>query len=224
MTTTTNARIAGVTFLVYIAAGMTSIYVSTLITGGAEDTGAKIAALAEHKSLAQFNILLTLLSAVCALVLAVTIYGLTHDADRELAVMALCCRVAEGTIIVMATLFLIASSVIATNVSAGTAADPPAFIALAAILFEVEGSTGLIAGLCFAFGSVIYCYLFLRTRRIPTWLAWLGLISSIVLVILLPLRIADILDGPVTIFMWLPMLLFEVIFAMSLMTRGIRRE
>jgi len=44
------------------------------------------------------NIVLTLLQAGYALVLAVTLYALTRDQDRDLAVMALCCRVGEGVI------------------------------------------------------------------------------------------------------------------------------
>jgi hypothetical protein len=217
MTRTTNARIAGVTFILYIVVGMTSIYLSTLMTGGSEETSAKLSAIISNRSLAQLNIILTLLSAAFALVLAVTIYGLTFDIDRELAILALCCRVAEGVIIVMATLLLIATLSIANSAGTGVGADP-AYLALAETIFHVEGYTGLLAGLCFATGSTTYCYLLLRSHRMTAWMAWLGLFSSAILVVLLPLRIAGVVQGPLVTIMWLPMLVFELVFSFWLLT------
>ncbi len=98
MTRTTNARIAGFTFLFYIAVGVTSLVLSNRAISG-EGIASKLASIAQHASLVRVDILLTLLQAGCALVLAVTLYALTHDQDRDLAVMALCCRVGEGLVI-----------------------------------------------------------------------------------------------------------------------------
>ena len=223
MTAKANARIAGTTLLLYIAIGITSIYLTTKLTDGAVETADKLAAAVQNNGLAQLNIILTLLSAASAVVLAITIYGLTREVDRELAIMALCWRVAEGVVIVMATMILITSMTIASIVSKGDTAYAQPMIAIAEVIYQVEGSTGFLAALCFALGSTIYCYLFLRGRSIPTWLAWLGLISSIILVALLPLRIAGILDGLVVTIMWLPMLLFELIFSVWLLTKGVEQ-
>ena len=75
MTLRTNARIAGITFLVYIAAGIGSL------------------ALARRTQAAD---VLTLVTSFCALVLGVTLYALTRDEDRDLALLALLCRVVES--------------------------------------------------------------------------------------------------------------------------------
>jgi hypothetical protein len=72
MTTNTNARVAGITFVLYIAVGLTSVYVSSVMTGDAEQAGAKLAAIFQSKLLAQINIILTLIAAACAVVLAIT--------------------------------------------------------------------------------------------------------------------------------------------------------
>jgi hypothetical protein len=223
MTLKTNARIAGTTFLLYIAIGITSIYLTPRLTNGAVETADKLAAAVQNNGLAQLNIILTLLSAACAVVLAITIYGLTREVDRELAIMALCWRVAEAVIIVMATMILITSMSIASSVTNGETADVQPLTALAEVIFQIEGSTGLLAGLCFALGSTVYCYLFLRGRSIPAWLAWLGVISSIILVVLLPLRIAGILEGLAATIIWLPMLLFELILSIWLLTKGVKQ-
>ena len=73
---------------------------------------------------------------------------------------------------------------------------------------------------CFALGSTIYCYLFLRGRIIPVWLAWLGLFSSVLLLGILPLKLAGFIDSQLTI-IWIPMLLFEIILAFWLIIKGV---
>ncbi|MGI8817951.1 MAG: hypothetical protein ACR2HW_02330 [Gemmatimonadales bacterium] len=55
---------------------------------------------------------------------------------------------------------------------------------------------------------------------IPVGLAWLGVLASVLLVVLCPLQLAGLLGGPVTQFMWLPMLVFEVVLALWLLIEG----
>ena len=75
MTARTNSRVAGVTFLVYIAAGITSLALS----GRTHATD-----------------VLSLVTSFSALVLGVTLYAITRDQDPDLALLGLICRVVEG--------------------------------------------------------------------------------------------------------------------------------
>ena len=75
MTRTTNARIAGVTFLVYIAAGVSSL----ALTGRTNATD-----------------VLSLITSLSALMLGVTLYAITRAQDPDLAMLALTCRVVES--------------------------------------------------------------------------------------------------------------------------------
>jgi hypothetical protein len=75
MTRRTNATVAGVTFLVYIAAGIATL------------------ALAKRANL---DAVLTLVTSFCALVLGVTLYAITREQDPDLALLAMLCRVVEG--------------------------------------------------------------------------------------------------------------------------------
>jgi hypothetical protein len=75
MTRRTNARIAGLTFLVYFVAGIGSM----LLSGRASATS-----------------LLSLVTSVCALLLGVTLYALTRHVDRDLALLALAFRIIEA--------------------------------------------------------------------------------------------------------------------------------
>jgi Domain of unknown function (DUF4386) len=166
MTRRTNARIAGVAFLLYIVAGIASL----LLAGRAQATGG-----------------LSILTSFAALVLGVTLYAITRDVDRDLAMLGLACRVVEA----------------------------------------VPGHSG--GAIFFAVGSTLFSWLFLRGRIIPVALAWLGVIASVLLVVILPLQRAGLFGGSGswsssgTWFVWLPALVFEVALALWLLIKGVAK-
>jgi hypothetical protein len=221
MTRRSNARLAGVILLVYIVTGVTSMILSGQVTRGADGTAAKLASIAAHGPLVRVNILLTLLQAGYAVVLGVTLYALTRDQDRDLAVMALCCRVAEGVIAAISPIRALALLSVAAVATAATGPDAAAAQSLGAVLLKMGGWTGLIGATCFAVGSTLFSWLFLRARSIPVALAWLGVLASILLVVVLPLQLAGFIQGPVTNFVWIPMLAFEVPLALWLLVKGV---
>jgi hypothetical protein len=75
MTRTTNGRLAGVAFLLYIAAGIIS-----MALGGE----------------APARELLSVFMSLSALVLGVTLYAITREEDPDLAMMAMACRFIEA--------------------------------------------------------------------------------------------------------------------------------
>ena len=95
MTRTTNARIAGFTYLFYAAIGICSELLMHQARGVGDDA-AKLARIGQYATNVRLTILIVLLEGFSALVLAVTLYGITRDEDHELAMLALACRVAEG--------------------------------------------------------------------------------------------------------------------------------
>jgi hypothetical protein len=105
MTRTTNARIAGFTFLVYIAAGVAGMVLFGRATSG-EGMAAKLAGIAQHATDVRVTVVLSLLTSFAALVLAVTLYMITRDQDRDIAMLALTCRVGEG---VLSAIFILAT-------------------------------------------------------------------------------------------------------------------
>jgi len=163
MTRTTNARLAGFTFLFYIAAGISSLALAG--RGHATDV-------------------LSLLTSFSALVLGVTLYAITREQDADLALLGLTCRVIEA----------------------------------------IPGHEGAIF---FAVGSTLFSWLLLRGRMIPIALAWLGVLASVLLVVILPLQRAGLLGGltswssSVTWLIWLPALVYEVALALWLLIKGV---
>jgi hypothetical protein len=216
MTRRTNARIAGFTFLFYIAAGIASLVVFGRASSG-EGMAAKLAGMAQHATDVRVTVLLDLLQCFSALVLGVTLYAITREQDPDLAMLALTCRVGEGLLGAVG----IPSTLALLWLGTATGADAPdtgAAHALGAYL--LRGSVALTATF-FAVGSTLFSYLLLRGRTIPIPLAWLGVVASILLVVGLPLQLAGFLRGPVASLMWLPMLAFEVPLALWLLIKGV---
>jgi Domain of unknown function (DUF4386) len=224
MTRTTNARLAGFMFLFYIATGVASMVVFNQATSGAEGTAAKLASIAQHAPLVRLTAVLTLLTFVDAVVLAVALYALTRDQDRDLAVLALSFRVSEGVIAAIATVRTLGLLSVATASAGAAAPDAAAAIALGALLLKAGGLFTNIAATAFAIGSTLYSYLFLRARSIPVPLAWLGVLGSVLLVVALPLQLAGFLRGPVTYFVWIPIAVFEVVLAFWLLIKGVAMQ
>lgn len=216
MTRTTNARIAGATFLLYIAAGLTSMAVFGRAAAG-PDVAAKLTAIAQHATGVGVVVLLTLIECFSAVVLGVTLYAITRDEDRDLAMLALACRATEGVIGALSIQKTLALVWLATAVGTGTL-ETGAAHALGAYL--LRGSMALTATF-FAVGSTLFSYLLLRGRMIPVPLAWLGVVASVVLVVGLPLQLAGFLGGLMTSLIWLPMLAFEVPLAFWLLIKGV---
>jgi hypothetical protein len=216
MTRRNNARIAGIAYLLYIAAAFPSMVLNNRATSG-DGMAAKLANMALHATDVRLAAVLSLIGCLCALVLAVTLYAVTREQDRDLAMLGLTCRVAEGVVggaSIPTTLGLLS---IATAV--GTSApDPAAAGALAAFVLS---QTWLIGATFFAVGSTLFSWLLFQGRMVPEWLAALGVIGSVVIAIGLPLQIMDLLPGLVTQLMWIPVAVFELVLAVWLIGKGV---
>jgi len=222
MTRTTNARLAAFTFLLYISVGI----ISMVLFGGAtsaEGMAAKFAAIVEQASDVRITITLSLLTCFTALVLGVTLYGITRDEDHELAVLALSCRVSEGVLNAIAVMATVGLLWLGTETRAG-APDLAAAHALGAFLLKVQAWNMTIGATFFAVGSTIFSYLFLRGRIVPVLLAWLGIVASVLLVVILPLQLVGYFSGSVGMVVWLPMLVFEVTIAFWLLIKGVAKR
>jgi hypothetical protein len=219
MTSKTNARLAGFTFLFYIAVGLTGMALDRRATN-AEGTAAKLALLAEHAADVRTTAVLTVVMGLCALVLAVTLHALTRDQDAELARLAMFCRVGEGLVGLAGIPASLGLLKLATSASSG-GADPEAANVLGGHLLSVGEGNALVCSILFAVGSTLFCWLFLRARAIPAVLAGFGVGASLLLVVALPAQLGGLLAGAATGYVWMPMLLFEVAFSLWLMIKGV---
>ena len=220
MTRTTNARIAGFTFLFYILVGIASMVLFSQATSG-EAVTAKLASIAQHVLQVRLTIVLGLLQAVCAIVLAVTLYAITRDQDSDLAMLALIFRVGEGLLGAISTRATL--DLLWLGTSAGPKA-PDAATLQALGTYLLNGPDWNMSAILFAMGSTLFSYLLLRGRTVPVPLAWIGVVASLLLVVGLPLQLAGVLSGPVTSYVWIPMVAFEVPLGFWLLIKGVRTQ
>jgi hypothetical protein len=219
MTRRTNARLAGFTFLFYIAVAYTGMILSNRATRG-EGTVARLASIAQHASDLRVSIVLELIGCFCALVLAVTLYAITREEDPDLAMLGLTCRVAEGVSGAILLPRSVARLWLATAAGAD-APDPAAANALGALLMKMPAGEFILPATFFAVGSTVFAWLLLRGRMVPAALAWLGVLASALTVVCLPLQLVGVLGRPFTDLMWLPVAAFEVILALWLIIKGV---
>jgi len=220
LTNQTNARLAGVTFLAYIATGIADMALFGQVAIG-PTMAAKFSSLAQHVTTVRVCALLELLTFFEAATLAVTLYALTRDEDTDVAMLAFACRLAEGVIGAVGALGTLRLASVA-EASSQAGADGVALTAIGASLLAQGGSSGLIGAMCFAVGSTLFAWLFLRARSIPVALAWLGVAASALLVLALPLRLTKLLPPRLEWPIWMPMLAFEVTLAVWLIVKGTR--
>jgi hypothetical protein len=206
---------AGTMYLAYIALAFPSMILYGRATRGTT-IDMRLAQLAAHAAEMRIATILTVSTALVAITLAVGLYGITRDHDHELAVVALCCRVGEGVINAIAAVGMLALLSIAASTEL---LEPAATRGAAAVL--MRQNWGMVGALLFACGSTVFSWLMLRGRVIPTRLAWLGVIASVILVIGLPMQIGGILRGSISQLMWIPMAAFEIPVGIWLIVKGV---
>ena len=175
---------------------------------------AKLASVAQHMPDLRIAVLFVLFTSFCALVLGVTLWGLTREQDPVLAMLALTCRVCEGlagALGVQRTMGLLWL--------AGPDA-PDAATARTLGTWLLEGQVSGVAAIFFSVGSVLFAWLLLRGRMIPAPLAWLGVVASAAAVVVLPLEFVDLFPGRWIWYVWLPLAAYEIPLALWLLFRG----
>ena len=218
MTRNTNARIAGATLLLYIATGLSAMAIASSITAS-QGPAAHLAAIAAEPWRIKVVVLLSLIMFVYAVVLGVTLYSLTRDHDRELATLGFLFRAGEGFLGMVGGMATLALLWLATS-TAATSLNSDGLNAVAAVLARFDRTSTTISAFAFALGSLAFSAVFLRSRSLPRWLAVVGVIASVLLVLVLPLRLVGWAAGPMTNAVWLPMLVFEVALALRLLVKG----
>ncbi len=186
---------------------------------GSGPASAKLANALQHATQLRVTVLLSLVTIVCALALSISLFVITRDYDGNVALFGLAARLAEavtgGVYAIQTAGLLSVATVVDTS---GTGAQGSAVVAH---LLSARSSAAIMSAVLFAIGSAAFSYLLLRGRGIPTALEWLGLLASALLLLALPIQLLLDARGPVTMLVWLPMLMFEVVVAVWLLVRGV---
>ncbi len=209
-----NARIAGMTFLLYYATALTDMWLFGRLSsrGGIGET---LANFARHTLQLRLTVVFAMLTIIYALILAVTLYALTRDIDRELALMAFACRMMEGVLNAVPGMARIGL------LSMASATPTPSLQVQAELLFKVTGWSGAVSGTIFAIGGTLFAYLFLKGRGIPPLIAWLGVVGSVIVIPIYFLRAFRMVSGSAVWLTSIPLIVFELTLALWLLIKGV---
>ena len=134
--------------------------------------------------------------------------------------LALVCRVCEGVLGAIGIPQTLGLLWLATVGAGPGAPEAGTANALGAYLL-MPGPAAPVGAIFWAAGSTLFSYLLLCGRIVPVTIAWLGVLSSALLVACLPLQLVGFLRGPLTTYMWLPALVFELALGPWLIVMGV---
>lgn len=215
-------RLAGFIFLFLIATGTGGVllFEGLRIPG---DISATLVNISTHSMRISVIILISIISGIATIFLAVMLYSILKEQDEKIAVLVLSFRLVEALLIYIGAIIsvLLLSLLSREYVGQGTS-DQTFYHALANSLISVKGWSFTLGAIFFCVGSILFSYLFLKTKLIPIWISILGLVASVILFLGLSLQIADLVKGPILEVIWIPLMLFEFIIGLWLLVKGVK--
>jgi hypothetical protein len=171
------ARVVGFSYLfALLPAIFAEFYVSgKLVSGDAIATAQNIIA---HERLFRLGIASNLLVFAADVLLIAALYIVLERVNRRLALLATFFRLIETTILIVATLNDFYVLRLLSGASYLTTVSPDTLATLARVSVGAHGSAYGVGLLLFGLGSPVFCYLWLKSRYIPKWLAVWGLVAS----------------------------------------------
>jgi Domain of unknown function (DUF4386) len=216
------ARVAGFLFLWLIITGLAGAITISHIKGSGTfvETARRIASAERLYRLALSSELLETLS---ALLLAFALYATLKPVNKLLAQLGMYWRVAESFIGCVGMVFGYAELRLYTSQSVAlTGADHAQ--ALVDMTHFAGNATYNMAALCFSIGSLLFFYLFLKSRYIPAMLSAFGMFASVVVTVIcfgnliFPEYARKLQYG------WAPMAVAEVATGVWLMLSALKTE
>lgn len=209
----TYARLAGFLFLWLIVTGVTSMIITSHITGGGPFAEAAQRVVASER-LYRFGLCSALVETLSALLLAFSLYVTLKPVDALLAQLAMYWRIGESFIGVVGVVFGFVKLRVYTSQTIAASGQAQSLLD---VTRQVGTGTYNIGALCFSIGSLLFFYLFYRSRYIPRALSAFGIFASVVVAIicfgslLFPEHSAELQYG------WAPMAIAEVATGVWLM-------
>jgi hypothetical protein len=156
-------------------------------------------------------------------ILSVALYAILKTVNKNLALFALCCRLIEaimGFLIVVSSLVLLQ---LLNGEKYSAVFEAEQLIAIFGLNLDVQSAARSILIVFIGLGTIVFCYLFFKSKYIPRILAVFGIFSF--LLMLYPL-VAILFPIPVElqIVFHLPGTLFEVIIGLWLLIKGVNVE
>jgi len=177
------ARVAGFLFLWLIITGLAGeLTVSHIVRSGTfAETATRVVASERLYRVALSSELIETLS---ALLLAFALYVTLEPVDKLLAQVAMYWRLGESFIGCVGMIFGFAKLGLYTSPQSVGALEPDQAQALVALTRHAGSAAYNIGATCFSIGSILFFYLFFKSRYIPRFLAAIGVFASVIVTVM----------------------------------------
>lgn len=218
----TAAKIAGFMYIFLGAlAAFAEFYVRSgiLVYGNVVQTARNIIA---SERMFRIGIVSDLFGGACNAILAIAFYAILKPVNRYLALLAAFWRLGEAVILGHMTLNgMTVLNVLHPSALTGVFSNEQ-LRAIAGLYISAQGDEFSIGLVYYSLGSTVFCYLFLKSRYIPGWLAWWGLLGSVIAIVstlaIIVFPNADQLEPGC----YAPVGIFEIVAGFWLLIAGLR--
>lgn len=217
------AKIVGLLYIVTMASSMFGeLYVrrNLIVPRDAVTTATNIMA---SPQLYRLGLATDLLTVAGVIVLLWALHVILKPVNKNVALLATFFRLMENAIAAASVAF----AFVALRFLAGTAYlqafDPPQLAVLSRVIMGGHGTGLSIAFIFLGLGSAIFSYLWLKSGYIPRAIAWLGILSSLLMTVFgLVAMVFPALGAAVGLTYMAPMFFYEVGLGIWLLTKGLR--
>lgn len=217
------ARVAGFLFLWLIITGLAgALTISHIVGSGTFAETAKRVAASEH--LYRLALTSDLIETLSALLLAFALYATLKPVDKLLAGMAMYWRLGESFIGGVGIIFGFMRLSLYTSAQSPGALGIDQSQALVDLTRHAGSAAYNISAIFFSIGSILFFYLFFKSRYIPTVLSAFGVFASVIVMLMcfgsliFPEHAATLQYG------WAPMAIAEVTTGIWLMVFAVKTQ
>jgi len=216
------ARVAGFLFLWLIATGVAGMMIMSRIAGSGTfaETARRIA---ESEHLYRAALCCELMETMSALILAFALYATLRTADESIAQFAMFWRLGESLIGAVGVVIGFGTLHVNTAQADGVAATAQ-LSTLAALGHHAGSAATNISASFFSIGSLLFFYLFFKSRYIPRILSAFGMVASVIVTAMLFGSLAFPEHAATLQYGWAPMALAEMATGIWLMVFAVRRS
>ncbi len=217
------ARVAGFTYLATILLGIFSVNFVTSALIVTNNSAATANNILSHEILFRFGVAGEILMYTLVILLAFSLYVVLKTVNRNLALLALLWRTAEAIVGGSVTVFSGLFPLLLLHSEASF--SPAQTQALVGLFLDVRHS-GLDVVLIFiGMGGTLFCYLFYKSQYVPRILAMWGMLTYMTMLILsFVSMLTPDLSESIRMAFYAPGGLFEIVFGLWLLIKGINVE
>ena len=181
-----------------------------------------LTAVADQPNRLAFAALLYLIAAGSSVGIAIALYPLLKRINTALALGSVVFRTIEAVFYTAAVVSLLSIPLLGRQLATAPADNRAAIQAFADAFLGMREHSTSVGAFAFTVGALMYYIVFYRARLVPRWLSGWGVAATLLMMTGLLLSLFS--DSPVTgyIFLFLPILVQELVLAGWLLVKGIR--